>query len=55
MSLLVLQEALSAVTKALLVRNSRFAEEILSNPLPAENPIIAYHIRALAELVLRVN
>ena len=55
MLLPVSQEALSAVTKALLVRNSRFAEEILANPFSAENPIIQFHIRALAELTLRIN
>lgn len=55
MLLPVSQEALSSVTKALLVRNSRFAEEILASPILTENPIIAYHIHALAELVLRIN
>lgn len=57
MSSLVLQEALSAITKALLVRNSRFAEEVLANQFSGrpENRIFEYHLRALAELVVRIN
>ena len=51
----VSQEALSAVTKALLVRNSRPAEEVLAKKFSDENPVIAYHLCALAELVLRIN
>ncbi|GEM_PF-2986796 len=55
-SKLILAEVLSSVTKALLARNSRFAQQVLDAPPPSEDdPVIRHHIRALAELTLRIN
>ncbi len=52
-----LSGALREVAKAIVLRNSRFAEEVLNHPDPAETAALPvwFHIRSAAELALRIN
>ena len=51
-----LEHSLQKVTKALVLRNSRFAEEVLREELlSGESGMMWHHIRSIAELTLRIN